>query len=229
MPKRYSNDVVLAFGDSHLPYEHKHMMEFIGDLVETYKPDRIVHLGDLLDIYSVSAYPKDIDHKDSWKDEIKKARKLVKKLGELIPDMEILESNHDDRAYKKSRIAGIPREMMLPYKDIVGAPDGWKWHRELTLTVDSTREQLFFAHTKTGGALACAKDKSCSSFIGHHHSKFGAVAFKPRANKLLWGVDVGCLISDKGPPYSYNKADRGRPVQGCCMIVEGVPVMWPLG
>lgn len=228
MAKRYSNNVVLAFGDTHFPYSHRHTIEFLGDVASQFNPDRVVHLGDLLDIYSVSSYPKDPDHPDSWTKELKNGRKEVKKLAKLFPKMDVMESNHDDRAYKKSRISGIPREFIVSYNKVVDAPDGWKWHRDLTITVDSTREKLHFVHTKTGGSFFLAKDLGHTAVIGHHHTKFGATAFKPSAKKMLWGVDAGCLVSDEGSPFEYNKGQRGRPQQGCCVIVNGVPQMVPL-
>ena len=226
--KRYNNNTVLVFGDTHFPYEHKRTFEFLSEVAWKYMPDRVIHTGDLMDIYSVSAYPKDPNHPDSWDKEIKKARKRVAELASIFSELEVVESNHDDRAYKKSRLAGIPREFLVPYKEVCGAPEGWKWHRELSITVDSTRDRLFFAHTKTGGALKCAQDKGCTSVLGHLHSKFGSSAFKPSKNKLIWGVDAGCLVSDEGAPYSYNKQDRGRPIQGCVLIQEGVPTCIPL-
>lgn len=227
MPKRYENSVVLAFGDTHFPYEHKETFQFLEDIVETYEVDRVIHLGDILDVYSVSAYPTDPDHPDSWTEEIKKARKKVQQLASIFPEMEIMESNHDDRAYKKARLSGIPREYLVPYSKILDAPEGWKWHSELRIRCEETRDFLFFAHTKTGGALACAKDKGCTSVLGHHHTKFGMQGFK--ANKrTIYGVDAGCLVSDKGSPFKYNKGDRGRPIQGCVLIIEGVPMMVPL-
>lgn len=228
MPKRYMNNKVLVFSDTHFPYEHKHTFEFLSDINSSFRPDRVIHVGDLMDIYSVSAYPKDPNHPDSWDKEIRRARKKVQRLVSIFPKLEILESNHDDRAYKKSRLSGIPREFLVPYSEVVGAPDTWKWHRELRITVDSTREKIFFAHTKTGGALICAKDKGCTSVLGHTHSKFGASAFKPSKGKLIWGVDAGCLVSDEGAPYSYNKQDRGRPVQGCVLFEGGIPMCIPL-
>jgi len=227
MAKRYTNDVILAFGDTHFPYEHKHTLEFLADIKSKYQPDRVVHMGDILDIYSVSAYPTDIDHEDSWPSELRKARKQLEKLFKMFPNVDVLESNHDDRAYKKSRVAKIPREFLVPFRDIIGAPDGWNWHDTLYLTVDSTRDKLAFRHTMTGGALAGAKDLQRTVVIGHHHSKFGAQAFSPKRGKRFWGVDAGCLISDKGSPFKYNKGDRSRPIQGCVVIIEGQP--YPIG
>lgn len=225
MPKRYTNNVVLAFGDSHFPYEHKDAFNFLEYIKKKYDPDRVIHMGDLFDIYSVSSYPVDPDHPDTWDQEIRQARKKAERLAELFPEMDIMESNHDDRIYKKARLAGIPREALVSYRKIVGAPDGWTWHPDLSITVDSTREQLYFAHTKTGGSLNLAKDLNCTSFLGHAHSKFGATAFRPSKNKVIWGVDVGCLVSDKGAPYAYNKGDRGRPITGCCIVINGTPIM----
>jgi predicted phosphodiesterase len=228
MPKRYENNAVLVFSDTHFPYQHKYTFEFLQDLNSQYKFDRIVHDGDLMDMYSVSSYPKDMNHPDSWNKELKKARKDVAKLISIFPNMEIVESNHDDRIYKKSRLSGIPREAMVPYKDIVGAPDTWKWHRELSLRCETNKKTMFFAHTKAGGAMACAKDKGVTTILGHSHTKFGAEAFKPNKTKTIWGVDAGCLVSDKGSPYEYNKRDRGRPIQGAVILLEGEPVLMPL-
>lgn len=224
MPKRYSNNTVLCFSDTHFPYEHKNTFRFLRDLKETYNFDRVICNGDLLDIYSVSSYPNDPNHEDSWTDELKKGRDKIQELGELFPNLEVMESNHDDRAYKKSRIAGIPREFLIPYREVIGAPETWKWHNELMIRSEKYKDFLFFAHTKTGGAVATAKDKACSAFIGHHHSRFGMTGFKSK-KKTIYGVDVGCLISDLGSPFKYNKGDRGRPIQGACVIVDGLPIM----
>lgn len=226
MAKRYENNIVLAFGDTHFPYQHQETIPFLKEVKELYKPERVIHMGDILDVYSVSSYPTDPDHPDSWSHEIRKAREGLKELYDLFPEVDVMSSNHDDRPYKKSRIAGIPREFLVSFKDIIGAPEGWKWHADLRITVDSTREKLYFAHTKNGGqnaALNTAKDMGCTVALGHNHTRFGATAFKPH-KRVIYGVDVGCLVSDKGAPYDYNKGTRGRPIQGCFVFIDGEPI-----
>lgn len=225
MAKRYANEVVLAFGDTHFPYHHKETIPFLKFVKEEFNPDRVVHLGDILDVYSVSAYPTDPDHPDTWSQEIKKARAVLKELYEIFPDVDVMESNHDDRAYKKSRLAGVPREYLVPFKDIIGAPDGWNWHKQLSITVDSTRDKIMFRHTMTGGSLVGARDLARTVVLGHHHTLFGSHGFSPKKGKTYYGVDAGCLISDTGSPYKYNKGDRGRPIQGCCVLISGEPIM----
>lgn len=224
--RRYLNNTIMVFGDTHFPYERKGSLEFLRDVRDTYNPDRVVCTGDILDQYHISIYPKDLKHPDSWPEELKKSRKKIKLLSNIFPELQVLESNHDDRAYKKSRIAGVPREFLVPYRDVIGAPDSWKWHRDLTLTVDSTREQIFFAHTVAGGCLTCAKDLNMTVVLGHQHTKFAATGFRPR-KKTIWGIDAGSLVSDKGSPYSYNKAFRGRPINGCVILRGGEPLLVP--
>jgi len=226
--KRYDNNIILAYGDLHAPYQHRHALEFLADINSDYKPDRVINLGDNLDMYSVSQFPKDVNHKDTWNDELKKGRKIIRKLGTIFPNQDIMSSNHCDRAYKKSRVAGVPREFMIPYSEVIGAPPGWKWSRDLTITVDATREQVYFAHTRTGGSVITSKDLGCTSVLGHSHTKFGMTAFSPKGKRVIYGVDAGCLISNKGAPFSYNKVNRGQPINGCVIIIEGTPRMLPL-
>ncbi len=225
--KRLNNEIVLALGDNHSPYHHRDTLDFISDTVNHYKPDRIVHMGDLADVYSVSSYPKDLHHKDTWTDELKGIRKFVNELSKIIPSLELLSSNHDDRPYKASRIAGVPREFLVPYMDVIGAPSGWRLKKELKITVDSDRSHWLFAHTISGGAFSAAKILNKNVVLGHSHTKFGATAFN-NGSKVLYGVDVGCLISDKGSPFAYNRTQLGRPIRGCVVIISGVPTLIPM-
>ncbi len=225
--KRYDNESILAFGCTHAPYHHKDSLDFLRDINDFYQPDRVVHLGDILDIYSVSDYPKDISHKDTWTDELKKGRKFVQDLAKIFPVLDMMDSNHDSRAYKKSRVSGIPREFLVKYMDVIGAPEGWKLKPELRLTVDSTRDHWLFAHIKNGGALQCAKALNTSVCLGHQHTKFSCAAFD-NGRKTIWGVESGCLISDKGSPFKYNKTQTGRPIQGAFMILSGTPIPLPI-
>jgi len=224
--KRYKNNCILAFGDTHAPYHQKGTLGFLNKVKEDFRPDRVIHLGDLLDIYSVSSYPKDLNHPDSWTDELKKGREFVGELSEMFPDMELLSSNHDARVYTKSHLSGIPREFLVPYLDVIGAPSSWKLYERINLTVDKGRSSWLFSHTLVGGAARASKDLGTSVVLGHSHTKFGATAFRS-GKETIWGVDAGCLISDKGSPYSYNKNQLGRPIHGCVVILNGFPIMIP--
>ena len=111
--KRYDNNIIMCFGDLHAPYQHPKALSFIKEVVDYYQPDRVFNLGDLLDIYNVSDYPKDLDHPDNWKLEFKKGREVIRELASILPEQCIVESNHGERIYKRARVSGIPREFLV--------------------------------------------------------------------------------------------------------------------
>ena len=225
--KRYDNNRILVWSDPHFPYSHRHWYDFLYQIKKDYEPDRVICGGDLLDLYSVSSYPKDMSHPDSWTEELKKARKEISKAVKLFPNMEVMSSNHDDRAIKKSVVAGIPRELMAPYHDVIGAPKTWRFHKRLRIRSEKYKKCWEFAHTLDGGSFNASKALGCSVAIGHHHPRFSMQAFN-NGDQVVYGVDVGCLISDEGSAFKYNKTQLGRPIRGACMIIDGIPVLIPM-
>lgn len=225
--KGFYNNHVLLFGDTHAPYHHKHTLDFLNDLKNTYNPDRVFHMGDLGDIYNVSDYPKDLDHPHTWKAEIKGLRKFNGDLQKIFPELLILQSNHDDRIYKKSRVAGVPREFMVKYLDVINAPGTWKLVPQARFRVEKNKTHWLLAHTICSGSFSAAKQLGVSVALGHSHTKFAVQAFN-NGEKIIYGVDTGCLISDEGCPYAYNKTQLGRPIRGACMIIDGIPVLIPM-
>jgi len=222
LTKRYDNEIVLAFADTHFPYQHRDTFKFLKRVKEEYEPDRVIHAGDLLDQYAFSAYPKAPNH-ESPSSEISRAVDCCEELAELFPRMDIIASNHDDRLYKSGTMAGIPKEMIVPYNQLIRAPSTWRWSTDLSITVNSTREKLYFRHTASGSTYNVAKTMGMTTVLAHAHSKFGIQGIHS-PTKLIYAVDTGCLISDKGPPYAYNKGSVIRPIRGAVVIVSGMPV-----
>ena len=87
---------------------------------------------------------------------------------------------------------------------------------------EKDKSHWLIQHTIDSGALAAAKQLGTSVVIGHHHTRFGINAFNNGEN-ILYGVDAGCLISDEGSPFKYNKTQIGRPIRGLVMIIDGKP------
>jgi len=220
--KRYNNDRVLIYGDLHAPYQDKGALDFLADINREYKPDRVIDVGDTLDQHPLSRFPKDPSANTVIK-EFNKAKKVIKKLGKIFPRVDIMKSNHCERLYMRATHAGIPREYILPYKEVIGAPEGWRWHEDLTITINATRKQIFFAHTKAGSTLNIAKAYGSHVAFGHKHNLFGVQYFTVPSGEYF-AIDVGSLISDKGYPFQYNKGSAYRPTRGCFMIVEGQPI-----
>lgn len=219
--KRYDNNIILCYGDLHLPYHDKGAFDFLAQVNDYYKPDRVIDMGDLADQYNFSRYPKDPTAL-STTDELRLLRKGVKTLISLFPKLDLLTSNHCERLYSKATISGIPRELILPYKDILGAPDNWRWHKEMTLTVDKTRQKIYFVHERGSNVLALAKSIAMNTVMGHVHSGMG-IQYFANPIRTMFAAQNPCLASDEGPSFSYNKHNIYRPLRGCIVIIDGVP------
>ena len=225
MARRYYNDRILVFGDVHCPYQAEEAFDFLAQQVREFKPDRVVCVGDLVDFYAASRYPQDPNHPDSFVSEVKKIHKDVKKLAKIFPKLELTLGNHDDRFAIRVASAGLPSEMMKSFGQFVNAPVGWKIHKsseDFTLTVDSTREQITFAHNRGINTFLIAQRRGRTFVAGHSHTKGQVVAYN-NGIRTFFGVNNPCLISNEGSPFSYAKISNINPVRGCTLIEEGIP------
>ena len=224
--KAYRNDILMFISDTHYPYSASRHLDFLATVRDFYKPERVFHLGDLADQYLFSSYAK-VPEADSLPDELKKTRRLVRELGNEFPDMLIMSSNHDDRVYKRSRLAGVPKELLLPYNKLIGADKfNWKWVEDYQLRLPN-KSHLYMAHTKSGTSFTMAKNMGMNVITGHHHSSMGVNYFKTPMG-LKWGASCPCLIGDDRYAFAYNKGSIVRPILGCVMVVDNHPIMIPM-
>lgn len=222
--KRYQNNSVLIFGDVHSPVTNKDTLAFLKELKDKYEPDRIICNGDLTDSYNFSSYTRDLSAA-KVSDELKSLRQFTKKLGALFPDMIITDSNHDSRLWRKSTIAGIPREVIIPYKTLIGADNfNWKLVPDITLTIDKTREQVYVAHTRSGTTFNTSKHMGRSVVLSHHHTKQG-IQYWASDYKVHFAVDTGCLIDAASYAFAYDKLNPHRPLLGACILLDGEPLI----
>jgi len=59
--KKNTNSRILVIGDIHAPYMHKDTVEFLSLVKEVYQPDRVVQIGDEVDIHAISMHDSDPD------------------------------------------------------------------------------------------------------------------------------------------------------------------------
>jgi hypothetical protein len=89
----------VVFTDTHVPYHDQAALEVIYSIIRDVQPRVIVHLGDLLDAYTISRYTKDRGHVHNLQDEIDQARVILHQVSQLAPEAEkwLLEGNHEAR------------------------------------------------------------------------------------------------------------------------------------
>ena len=65
-----------------------------------------------------------------------------------------------------------------------------------------------------------------STVQGHYHSLMG-VRYYGNSLGLYFGLQVGCMIDSKSLAFRYNKVQRARPIIGCSIIYNGLPIIEP--
>ncbi len=87
----------LILADVHIPYHRIESLEICIDFAKEYKPDAILFLGDLIDMYMISKFNKDPTQRNI-KGEIKQTIEFLKRFKELIPAEQYLKyGNHEER------------------------------------------------------------------------------------------------------------------------------------
>jgi len=92
----------LVFTDTHVPFQDPKALAVIEALMVDCQPDKLIHLGDLLDCYGISRFSKDPNRLHSLQQEIDQARILLAQWRDLAPQAEcwLLGGNHEDRLRK---------------------------------------------------------------------------------------------------------------------------------
>lgn len=218
--KKYGNRCILGISDLHAPFSHPDAVDFLRALNDYYEPDRIICLGDEIDSQALKYHERDPDLPSAG-DELSHAVKSLQPIYDLFPRVDIVESNHTSLALRQARTSGIPRRYLREYRDVLCAPDGWKWHEELTITLPDG-SQLYIHHGKNADPAKVAREYGMSVLQGHYHTE-AVIKYASTPARLLWGMNGGCLIDTKSPAFHYNKNALKRPIIGTAMVINGLP------
>ena len=212
---------VLIIADTHIPYHVPELMDFLKLLKKKYKPDRIIHIGDEVDKHAMSFHDSDPDLPSAG-DELKLSIPVIKELEKMFPKMDLLDSNHGSLVFRRAYKHGIPKAYIKKYNDFLQVGKGWKWHDDLI--IDTPLGKVYFCHGKTPDILKLAQSMGMSCVSGHYHSLMG-VRWYGNSLGLYFGLQVGCMIDSKSLAFRYNKVQKARPIIGCSVIYNGLPII----
>ncbi len=212
--------VVLAIPDLHCPFEHQDSLEFLKAVKKLYKPTEYVCLGDEIDAHSLGDYDHDPDGLSAG-DELKAAIEHLKEFYKVFPEMKVCTSNHTSRPYRRAFKFGIPKALMRSYSEFLQASKGWQWADEWE--IDNVIYEHGEGFTGQQGAIKSALGNMQSTVIGHIHS-FAGIQFSANSKHLIYGFNVGCLIDRHKYAFAYGKKMKTKPILGCGIISNGVPM-----
>lgn len=217
----------LVIGDTHDDAVHPAYLAFCSDTAEEFACDDVVHIGDVRDEHSISAYAND-ENAPGIVEEDERALAAIKKWHDRFPKARVCIGNHDERILRVLKGSGAPSRFLRSWSDINNTP-GWRyadhWLSDGILYVHG--------HEKTGmfppidparnHALKC----NHSVVMGHFHSKRSAAASRGHGGTLHY-CNTGCGVDEKHPYMSYGRGTANLSLLGCAVVLDGTPFSIPM-
>lgn len=210
--------VVIVSDTQHPHAQDDSACELVRDFIEDKQPDKVIQIGDFIDLYSVSRFLKRLppSERPSLWDEIEETRNLAKWWHSAAPDAEwvILEGNHEQRlqtylethAEELMEFPDLRLEHLLGFDELginyvgpygagvwVGQEDGlWATHGD-------------YARKHSGYSARAQLEAVGSSVIHGHTHRLGAF-YQTNMGGTYAGFEVGCLCRpEKTPPFRRNQ------------------------
>jgi len=217
---------ILVIGDSHIPFEHKHYLQFCLDTKKKYKCKDIIHIGDVTDNHKISFHDSNNENYSSGQ-EVKKAIKRLKKWTKAFPKVKVCIGNHDELARRRCLRHGMSNRYIKNYNDIWELPESWQWDFKHklgnVLFVHGTGQSGKYPH------IRLAEMNRCNTVMGHCHSVCG-VQHMASFHDKIWGMCVGSGVDNKAYCFAYGRVYPRKPFISCGVILEGgkVPMIVPM-
>lgn len=221
----------LIISDLQIPFEEPEALKFCYQLKLHYKiPDENVYnVGDELDQYWGGLWSKSPEAAHTANQEIAQSQETLKQWYDRFPQMKLCLSNHGSRWIRKAFAAEIPSQLLRSYREIIKAPEGWRWQKHWMV---NCKKPFLVEHGDDHGGqtphIQAAMANGMSTAIGHHHSKSGI--HHMRTNGLnIWGMVTGSLIDFDQYAFEYARNAKLKPIISTGLVFnEGkTPVIVP--
>lgn len=226
----------VVISDTQLPYEDKSAVKALVNFIGAYKPDEVVHIGDVMDYPQPSRWTKGTAAEfegSVFKDSEYAKRTFLEPLRNVYDGpIGFLEGNHDlrARAYLSKYAPALAEsgafdfESLLDFEkfEISRLPDFYEFAPGWIMT-HGHLGRLSISRIAGNTALNAAKKLGKSVIMGHTH-RLGkgshSVGYDGKVVKTLTGVEVGNLMDMK--KADYLKGGAGDWQQGFGVVhVDG--------
>lgn len=224
MRLKQGKEVVLAIPDMQIPFHHKDAFNFLEYIKNKVKPTKIVCIGDSIDSHALSDYISNPDGMSAGH-EHKSALEYLKEFYQIFPKGIEVDSNHNNRIFRRACKSGIPKVFLKSYKEFMQAPKQWDFLQHIII------DNIMYEHGDSVSGQVAARTAALgnmrSTVIGHHHNSAG-ITYVANREVMLFGMNVGCLIDNEAYAFEYNKRNKTQPTLACGVIDKGVPILYPM-
>jgi hypothetical protein len=221
---------IAILGDLHEPFGSDRVKSEFVSFCESFKPSYIIQMGDLMDMYSHSKFPRS-HNIFTPKDEEEKAKKRIEEFWsacqKAAPEAKCigLLGNHDARPLKRTLESMPQLEHWIEkyFKDLMTF-DG------VEMILDPRQEfiieDIVFIHGYMG-KLGNHRDYMLMNTVrGHDH--VGGCVFRQIHGKVLWELDAGLAGDFNAKGFSYTNQRMNNWTNGFASIDELGPRFIPV-
>ena len=214
-------------GDTHLPFVLDGYLDFCIETFDMFGCDKYVHIGDFCDMHAISFHLSDPDGYSAGH-ELHRVKRMAHAWFRAFPNANWLWGNHDELPYRQARAAGVPREMIRNWSEILEMPKDVAWNYVEEVVIDGVIYQHGLGCTGKYGHSNAADLNRMSSVQGHAHSSAG-IEFKASFNSLIFGMGIGTGVDRDAYAMAYAKPMKKKPVISCGVIIDGkYPILCPM-
>jgi predicted phosphodiesterase len=214
--KKLKDSNVLIIGDTHLPFEHMHYLEFCKEIQYKCRCKTVVHIGDLVDNHSISYHEHD---PNGWSPigEMEATDKHLEKWYKAFPAVKICRGNHDLLVDRKGKTLGLPKRCFMDYRDIWSLPKTWE--DDFEFVIDNVLYKHGTGFSGRDAHVKAAERSRMKTIIGHTHSTLGG-EYIVSSRDCIFAVNAGCGIDARSYAFAYGKDFPRKPVLGCAIVQE---------
>jgi predicted phosphodiesterase len=218
---------VLAIPDLHFPWHHQDTLTWIYQQIIDQKPDVVIQMGDLYDMYSHSRFARTHDLMTP-KQELAEARMgaaaMWKHINKIAPKAKKyqIRGNHDVRAEKRIQEMCPEIESLLEMRPIFEFSG-------VTTIMDTSEELELDGVIYTHGTFIPmgAHCKHYMQSVVHGHTHRGSTFFTRKHNQLIWELDCGFASDESAVPLRYTQTRRTGWTLGCGLVSDLGPMFMP--
>ena len=197
---------VLVIGDIHEPFCLDGYLDFCLEQYNRFNCNKVVFIGDVIDNHYSSFHNTDPNGLGGGY-ELKKAIKALEKWHNAFPNAYVTIGNHDRIIYRKAFAAGVPKEWIMGYNQVLNVPT-WNFVDHIEI------DDILYIHGEGGTARTAMRNHNKSVVQGHLHTQ-KYIEF----NGDMFGMQVGCGIDDKRYAFDYAKYGK-KSALGCAVVLD---------
>lgn len=213
----------LVIGDLHEPFTREDYINHCVKVRDTYKCDRIVLIGDVVDNCYSSFHESDPDGFGAG-EELERAIHKIGLWYKEFPKADICIGNHDAIIQRKAFNSGISKRWIRGFGEVLKTP---KWKFDMEFVHDNV---LYVHGTGTSGEKAAynrALNRRMSTVSGHIHT-IANINWNVSCKDRIFGMQVGCGIDDDKYAFAYAKNFIKKSVIACGVVLDKGNIAFPV-